>query len=92
MSETRENRLRRMKMRAWHRGTKEMDIILGGYADARLTALADDRLAMLDALMEENDQDLYQWVTGQRPAPAEFAGLVDEIAAHAGARPGRAPA
>lgn len=86
MAETLENRLKRMKMRAWHRGTKEMDIILGRYTDATLAAMSGAQLDLLDALMEENDQDLYQWVTGQAPAPVQFAALIDEIAAHAGAR------
>lgn len=86
MAETLENRLKRMKMRAWHRGTKEMDIILGRYADAHLTAMSGPQLDLLDALMKENDQDLYQWVTGQVAAPEQFAALIDEISAHAGAR------
>ncbi|WP_212524045.1 succinate dehydrogenase assembly factor 2 [Actibacterium sp. MT2.3-13A] len=86
MAETPENRLKRMKMRAWHRGTKEMDIILGRFADAKLAAMTAPQLDLLDALMEENDQDLYQWVTGQAPAPERFAALIDEIATHAGAR------
>lgn len=86
MAETPENRLKRMKMRAWHRGTKEMDIILGRFTDDKLTAMTAPQLDLLDALMEENDQDLYQWVTGQVPAPGKFAALIDDIAAHAGAR------
>lgn len=86
MAETLENRLKRMKMRAWHRGTKEMDMILGRFTDDNLAAMAAPQLDLLDALMEENDQDLYQWVTGQMPAPEKFAALIDEIAAHAGAR------
>lgn len=86
MAETPENRLKRMKMRAWHRGTKEMDMILGRFTDDNLAAMAAPQLDLLDALMEENDQDLYQWVTGQMPAPEKFAALIDEIAAHAGAR------
>ncbi|MHC0054359.1 FAD assembly factor SdhE [Actibacterium sp. D379-3] len=86
MTETTETRLKRMKMRAWHRGTKEMDIILGNYADAMLAGMSPTELDALDALMEENDQDLYQWVTGQSPTPDAFSGLVDRIAAHAGAR------
>ena len=86
MAETLENRLKRMKMRAWHRGTKEMDIILGRFTDDKLAAMTGPQLDLLDALMEENDQDLYQWVTGQAPAPEKFTVLIDEIAAHAGAR------
>lgn len=62
------------------RGTKEMDIILMRYAEARLAHLDEAALALYDALLGENDQDLYQWVTGQVAPPARYAALVDEIA------------
>ena len=84
--ETRETRLKRIRMRAWHRGTKEMDLILGRFTDARLDAMDEAQLDHLEALMGENDQDLYQWVSGQAPAPEGFAALVDEIAALNNAR------
>ncbi len=87
MTETHETRLKRIKMRAWHRGMKEMDIILGRFADDRLADLPEARLDLLEALMEENDQLLYKWVTGQTPTPPRFVPLIDEIADHAGARP-----
>ena len=80
MSETYENRLKRMRMRSTHRGIKEMDIILGRYAAARLDAMDGPALDLFDALLSENDQDLYQWVTGQGSAPARFAALIDDIA------------
>ena len=81
MSEPREHRLRRLIMRANRRGIKEMDIILGRYAGARLEHLDADALETFDALLSENDQDLYQWVTGQSAAPDRFAPLVADIAA-----------
>ncbi len=80
MSETRETRIRRMKMRSMRRGIKEMDLILTAYADRRLEAMDDAGLDLYDALLHENDQDLYQWVTGQVPAPGGYAGMIDEIA------------
>lgn len=83
MDETRENRLKRMAMRSWRRGTKEMDLILGPFADARLGQMADAALDLYDALLSENDQDLYPWITGAGPAPEPFGGLVAEIAAFA---------
>jgi antitoxin CptB len=86
MQETHENRLKRMVMRAGHRGMKEMDIILGNFARSELAAMETAELDALDALMEENDQDLYRWVTGQAQPPAAFAGLIERIAVHAGAR------
>ena len=83
MTETPRHRLKRLSMRAHRRGTKEMDLILGGWADAHLAALPPDDLDALEALMEENDQDLYTWVTGQVPPPARHAPLLARIAAHA---------
>lgn len=83
MNETAENRLKRMTMRSWRRGTKEMDMILGPYAEAELAGMDDATLALYDSLLAENDQDLYQWVSGQVPPPAPFAGLIARIAAHA---------
>ena len=65
------------------RGIKEMDIILSRYADARLTRLSATQLDNYDALLSENDQDLYQWVTGQVAAPEHFADLVADISARA---------
>ncbi|SMH35211.1 succinate dehydrogenase assembly factor 2 [Maritimibacter sp. HL-12] len=84
MTETPANRLKRLAMRSARRGTKEMDIILGRFCDARLGAMSADALDRYEALLEENDQDLYQWVTGQVLPPARFAALIDEIAGHAG--------
>ncbi|MFB9149578.1 FAD assembly factor SdhE [Roseovarius ramblicola] len=67
-------------MRANRRGIKEMDIILGRYAGARLETLDEETLDLFDALLSENDQDLYQWVTGQSAPPGRLAPLVEDIA------------
>ena len=86
MTETHENRLKRLSMRSHRRGTKEMDIILGRFADDRLAGFDAGTLDLFETLLEENDQDLYLWVTGQGAAPEPFAGLVAEIAEHASER------
>lgn len=67
-------------MRSMRRGIKEMDLILTAFAEARLATMDDGTLDLYDALLQENDQDLYQWVTGQVPAPAPYAALIAEIA------------
>ena len=77
--ETTEARLKRMAMRSWRRGTKEMDLVLGPYADAHLAMMPQDTLALYDVLLEENDQDLLPWVLGQTPPPAALAELIAEI-------------
>jgi len=78
--EPRAHRVKRLAMRSMRRGIKEMDIILSAYADAELDGMTDERLALYDSLLSENDQDLYAWVTGQVPAPARYETLIGEIA------------
>ena len=89
VAETAEARLKRMQMRSWRRGTKEMDLILGPYADAHLAAMPPARLDLYDRLLGENDQDLLPWMLGQQPPPEGYGPLIDEIAAFARARLGR---
>jgi len=84
--ETQEARLKRMAMRAWRRGMKEMDLILGPYADAHLAEMSDVRLLIFDKLLHENDQDLLSWLLGQSSAPDYVSELIDEIGLHARGR------
>ncbi len=79
---------KRMRMRAWRRGTREMDLVLGPYADVRLAGMAPDELALFDALLDEADQDLYPWVSGQVAAPPAYAALLADLAAFAASRHG----
>ncbi|MFD1344333.1 succinate dehydrogenase assembly factor 2 [Litorisediminicola beolgyonensis] len=67
-------------MRSMRRGTKEMDLILMRFASLRLAAMDTDALDRYDALLTENDQDLYQWITGQAEAPPDHARMIAEIA------------
>lgn len=84
--ETQEARLKRLKMRSWRRGTKEMDLILGPYSDAELYNMLEDELQVYEQLLSENDQDLYQWVTGQKPTPDAFHDLMEKITLAANSR------
>ena len=87
-----ENDLKRLRMRSWRRGTREMDLILGPFADLCLSALPGPMLTQYEALLDENDQDLYAWITQRigagavRMGPEEFGTLLDQIAAHAAER------
>ena len=75
-----DERRRRLLFRCWHRGTREMDLILGRFADAEIASLADDELAQLERLIEVPDPDLYAAVTGDKALPPELAGgLFDRI-------------
>lgn len=79
-NEARETRIKRLKMRSMRRGIKEMDILLIAYAENRLETMTDVDLDRYDQLLSENDQDLYQWVTGQAVPPSPLVELVNEIA------------
>lgn len=78
-SETREHRLKRVRMRSWRRGIKEMDIILGGFADERLDQLNAADLDAYEAMLNENDQDLYKWVSGALPMPPEHSAILSLV-------------
>jgi antitoxin CptB len=67
-------RLRRLRYRAWHRGTREMDLILGRFADAEIGNLSDDELTQLETLLEEADPDLYAAITGDKVLAAAVIG------------------
>ena len=89
-------RLRRLRMRSWRRGMKEMDLILGRFSDDELAGLGAADLDLYEALLSENDQDLYLWVTARLPgrdrtpdaAPQALEALLMRIAAHAATRLG----
>ncbi|KIN61667.1 Sdh5 domain containing protein [Sulfitobacter noctilucae] len=66
-------------MRSIRRGIKEMDLILTAYAEGPLPNLDDAGLELYDALLNENDHDLYQWVTGQVAAPAQYGAMIGDI-------------
>lgn len=74
--------LKRLRMRSWRRGIKEMDLILGAFADDRLAALDEDERRLYDEMLSENDHDLYRWVSGQDAPPERFAGMVARVGAH----------
>ena len=80
MTEDRETRLKRLRLRSWRRGTKEMDLILGRFWDDQGAGLDAATLDVYEDLLAENDQDLYLWVSGQAPAPARFAPLIERLA------------
>ena len=67
-----DKRRRRLLFRCWHRGTKEVDILLGGFADAHVETMDDSELDKLEQLLEQNDIDLYNWITAKFPWPANI--------------------
>lgn len=79
MNETRDIRLKRLRIRAWHRGIKEMDLILGGWADRNLESADDATLEAFEVVLAEADHDLYQWVSGQAEPPVALAPMLQRI-------------
>ncbi len=67
-------RRKRLLFRCWHRGTREMDLILGRFADAEVGTLADHELDELERLMDVPDPDLYAALTGDRPLAPHSSG------------------
>lgn len=90
MTETAEARLKRMLMRSWRRGTKEMDLVLGPWADVHLAGLSPTDLEIYEILLAENDPELMAWILGQSSPPPAIAALLQRIALYAGNRLKRA--
>ena len=65
-----EHRRARLRFRSWHRGTREMDLVLGSFADAHLPGFTTAQLDLYEALLIEADPDLYNWIAGTEPVPA----------------------
>lgn len=65
-------RRRQLLFRAWRRGVREMDLIVGSFADAYIGALAAPELDDLERLMEAPNASLYAWVTGAKPIPRDY--------------------
>jgi antitoxin CptB len=63
-------RRRKVKFRCWHRGMREMDLIMGRFADAFVDHMTPADLDAYERLMEAPDPDLLAWITGQQPPPA----------------------
>ena len=65
-------RRRKILFRAWHRGMREMDLIMGRFADAQIGALTEAELDEFERLIEVLDRDLLSWVTGEAQVPENY--------------------
>jgi len=65
-------RRRKLLFRCWHRGIREVDLIMGRFADAAIDELSDDELAEFERLLEVPDHDVLAWVTGEAAVPAAY--------------------
>ena len=77
-----DDRRKRLLFRCWHRGTREMDLILGRFADAEISNLSDSDMAELERLIDVPDPDLYAALIGDKLLGPEYASqLFDRIKA-----------
>ncbi|PZU57514.1 MAG: hypothetical protein DI547_12495 [Sphingobium sp.] len=67
-------RLRRLHFRAWHRGTKEADLMIGGYFDRYGAGWTTEQIDWFEVLLEEEDVDIMAWALGTQPVPERFHG------------------
>lgn len=67
-----EHRLKKLRFRAWRRGFREIDLILGRFADQYGQAFTEADFVSFEVLLDENDQDVYAWIIGQSLTPPEF--------------------
>jgi antitoxin CptB len=68
------HRLARARFRAWHRGTREADFLIGGFFDRHHPRWGQRELMWFEALLEEDDVDVMAWALAAQPVPARFAG------------------
>lgn len=80
-------RRRKLLFRSWHRGMREVDLVLGAFADAEIATLDEAELGVYEALMAEPDGELLKWVTGEQPVPARHdTPLFERVRTHHAAR------
>ncbi len=61
-----------MRLRAWRRGTRELDLIIGTVIDRELPSMSEADICMMEALLQEPDLEVYNWIIGVTPAPAKY--------------------
>lgn len=74
-----ENKRKKLIFRSWHRGTREMDLLLGSFADAHVPGFSEQELAAYEDLLKENDPDLYNWYSGREAPPENIHSPVLEL-------------
>jgi antitoxin CptB len=70
----RDARLKRLRFRAWHRGVREADMLVGGFFDRHHQAWSDSELDWFERFLEEQDVDILAWAIGTVPVPTHWQG------------------
>ena len=77
-----DERRRKLCFRAWRRGFRELDLLLGTFADASAAALSDEDVTSFEQLLGLPDWEVYAWITGQKPVPDNHkSALLDKLIA-----------
>ena len=79
MADPLEIRRKRLRFRSWHRGTKEADLILGRFANLHLDEFGEADLDLYEELLEQNDPEIFEWVSGRAPLPPEMDNRVTRL-------------
>lgn len=74
----RDIRLKRLKFRAWHRGTREADMMVGGFFDAHGASWSEEEMVWFESFLEEQDVDIMAWALGTQPVPGCWQGRMME--------------
>ena len=78
-----DNRRKRLIFRSWHRGMREMDLIMGTFADVNVAAMDVAELDLFEELLNTPDPDVYDWISGQKPVPANVMNkVIEKLLAH----------
>lgn len=67
-----DERRRKLKFRAWRRGFREMDLLMGSFADAHIASLSEADLSEFERLLATPDWEVYAWLVGQKPVPGNY--------------------
>ena len=65
-------RRKRLRYRSWHRGTKELDLLLGRFAELHLDGFSDTDIDLYERILESDEHDIYGWISGRQAVPAEL--------------------
>ena len=71
MVEDLEIRRKRLRYHSWHRGTKELDLVLGQFGEKYLPTMSEKAIDLFEAIINENEHDIYAWLAGQEPIPTQ---------------------
>ena len=77
-----DKRKRKLRFRAWRRGFREMDLIMGRFADTYIAEFEPSQLDEFERLLEQADWDVYAWILGKTEIPATYKGpVLDQLIA-----------